>query len=307
MTLTFLKLAEIVLIEVKKPLTYSEIWKYAEENKYVEQLNSQGKTPLASLSARLSVEIRDNPSTIFTTHGERPRKYGLKNFESFKLNNDQCNDRDHDQISAPLYSELDLHSLLAYYGYNFLKINLITIKHNKSEKRQFGEWVHPDMVGCYFPFSDWGTEVVDISTIAGNAAVRFYSFELKKELSFGNLRESFFQAVSNSSWPNEGYLVAAVIDDDPEFREELRRLSAAFGIGVIKLDTEDPDSSSIIFPARYNEQIDWDTVNKLSAMNSDFKSFLKRVKNDLNTKEIRKEQYEKVMSRDDLIKKFKLS
>jgi hypothetical protein len=32
---------------------------------------------------------------------------------------------------------------------------------------------------------------------------------MKKELNFSNLRESYFQAVSNSSWANEGYLVTA--------------------------------------------------------------------------------------------------
>ena len=44
-------------------------------------------------------------------------------------------------------------------------------------------------------------------------SVRLWSFEVKKELNVSNARKSFFQAVSNSSWANEGYLVATSISD----------------------------------------------------------------------------------------------
>lgn len=36
-------------------------------------------------------------------------------------------------------------------------------------------------------------------------------------------------------------------------------------------------------------------------MNPDFSSFLKRVKNDISTKEVRKEEYDEVRSRDELL------
>ena len=65
-------------------------------------------------------------------------------------------------------------------------------------------------------------------------------WSLKKRLSFSNLREAFFQAVSNSSWANEGYLVAADISTDEDFQAELHRLSASFGIAIIQLDIEQP-------------------------------------------------------------------
>ena len=162
----------------------------------------------------------------------------------------------------------------------------------------------PDIVGCYFPFADWDTEVVNVNYLLGNSAIKLYSFELKKELSFGNLRESFFQAVSNSSWANEAYLVAAEIEKDDEFMNELRRLSAAFGVGIIQLNTEDPDSCEILLPPRINEVVDWDTVNKLASMNPDFKEFLKRIKIDMNSREVRKEMYDKVVDRDKLISTF---
>jgi hypothetical protein len=40
---------------------------------------------------------------------------------------------------------------------------------------------------------------------------------MKKNLNFTNLREYYFQAVSNSSWANEGYIVALDIDEDESF------------------------------------------------------------------------------------------
>ncbi|MBS4028510.1 MAG: hypothetical protein KGZ58_07715 [Ignavibacteriales bacterium] len=129
-----------------------------------------------------------------------------------------------------------------------------------------------------------------------------FSFELKRELEFANLRESFFQAVSNSSWANESYLVASEISKDEEFRDELRRLVGSFGIGIIELDITDPDSSSIIFPAKQKEYLDWETMNKLAEMNSDFRDFLQSVRKDLSNKETRKERYNEVLSREKLVK-----
>ena len=152
------------------------------------------------------------------------------------------------------------------------------------------------MVGAYFPIEDWEEEVLDFSKILGTATIRLYSFELKRELNFQNIRQSFFQAVSNSSWANEGYLVASQIDTDEEFLIELKRLSTSFGIGILKIDMMDPDSSQIIYPAKYKSELDWENINKLAVENPDFKEFLKRVKIDLNSKEIRKELYDKIYS-----------
>lgn len=113
------------------------------------------------------------------------------------------------------------------------------------------------MVGCYFPLGDWKQEVYELSSSIGSISVRLLSFELKRALGFGNLRESFFQTVSNSSWANESYLVAVEVSEEEEFRKELSRLSTSFGIGVIKLCLGDPHSSEIIFPAKYREALDW--------------------------------------------------
>jgi len=40
--------------------------------------------------------------------------------------------------------------------------------------------------------------------------------------------------------------------------------------------------------------LDWDTINKLGVENRDFKEFVKRIKIDISSKEVRKEKYDKV-------------
>jgi hypothetical protein len=185
-----------------------------------------------------------------------------------------------------------------------MRIYTKTIQHSKSGKGEFGEWIHPDMVGCYFPLDEWKTEVVDFSSAIGYISIKLFSFEIKRELNFSNLRESFFQAVSNSSWANEGYLVASEISNDEDFRNELKRLSTSFGIGVIKINIDDPDSTETLFPAKFKQYLDWDAINKVT-INSDFKEFLKRIQNDISSKEVRKEKYDKILTREELIKLVK--
>jgi uncharacterized protein len=302
MTSIFLQLAQKIITEEKRPLSPNEIWDIAISKGYDKNLGSLGKTPSASLGAMLYVDVRDNPKTIFISVGVRPKRFFLKTLPKLTETQVQEIQPPKIEINQINYLEKDLHPFLVYYGFYYLKAYVKTIHHNKSDKKEFGEWVHPDLVGCYFPYTNWENEVVEISSTLGNSAIKLYSFEMKRELKIGNLREAFFQAVSNSSWANEGYLVASYVDPDSEFLGELKRLSSSFGIGVIRLDIEDPDSSGILFPARSKDYIDWETVNKLSGMNSDFREFLKRIKNDVSSREVRKELYDKVFEKDQLLK-----
>lgn len=66
--------------------------------------------------------------------------------------------------------------------------------------------------------------------------------------------------------------------------QEIKRLSNSFGIGIMKLDVDDPDSSEIIYPAKSKDNVDIDTMNKLAQINPNFKEFLKRIDSDLMTK-----------------------
>lgn len=303
--MTFLELAEKVLAEVKKPLSSSEIWQYAEEKLYTNQLGSQGKTPAATLGAQLYVNARDNEKSPFLAIGSRPKKFYLKNLQYDKdllVEEDlEVNGEGEDTLR---YSERDLHQLLAYFVYYHLKAHSKTLDHKKTSKKYYGEWIHPDMVACFFSIDELKSEVYDLIRSINKSPVRFFSFEIKKKLSFGNLRESFFQAVSNSSWAHESYLVTSDISEEKEFSEELLRLCNSFGVGIILLDINDPDDSEIIIEPEMKDGIELDTINKL-AINPDFKEFLVRVRKDVESKEIRKECYDRVESRESLIKFFR--
>ena len=63
--LTFLKLAELVFENIRKPLTVSEIWEKAKELGLAEKVSTSGKTPWRTIGAQIYVDIRDNPKSIF--------------------------------------------------------------------------------------------------------------------------------------------------------------------------------------------------------------------------------------------------
>jgi len=304
--MNFIQFAEKVIKDENKPLTPNEIWQIGIQKGYDKQINSTGKTPWETIGARLYVDIRDNPNTLFIKLKLKPTKFYLKTlpqeYDITKLKKEQENNVIKKDTG---YTERDLHKFLSYYVYTYNFIYTKTIYHESSSKKKYAQWLHPDIVGVYFPLEQWEPEILDISKDIGNLAIKLYSYEIKKELNFSNLRESYFQAVSNSSWANEGYLVAVEIDPDDEFLDEIKRLSNSFGIGLIKLDINDPDSSEILFPAKQKDIIDIETMNKILQINPDFKEFIKRIKIDLNSKEIRKEKYDEIFDSEELVKKSK--
>jgi hypothetical protein len=151
-------------------------------------------------------------------------------------------------------------------------------------------------VGFYLPLEDWLPDVIEFNRLSDNNSLRLFSFELKKSLTKSNYRESYFQAVSNSSWAHEGYLVAPVILQDDEFLTELERLSSSFGIGIIHLDPHDVDGSTILYPARSRPALDWETINKLCEQNTDFEKFIQDVKIDFESKRIHRSEYDEVIA-----------
>jgi hypothetical protein len=194
---------------------------------------------------------------------------------------------------------------LSYYVYTFHSIYTKTIFHENSKKKTFAQWQHPDILGVFYPMEQWESEIFEVVNYTGNQPVKIFSYELKKALDFSNLRESYFQAVSNSSWANEGYLVTSEIDRSDDFMAEIIRLSNSFGIGLIVLDTSNPDDSEILIQARQKDILDIEMMNKISQINPNFKEFLMRIKTDLSSKEIRKEKFDPIIESDELIKKYK--
>ena len=272
--------------------------------------STTGKTPWATIAAYCYTDMNKNgeASTIVKT-SDRPVQFYLRRLGKF---NDTSSKVGHMTEatktkgavdSEKKFMERDLHPLLVAYAYGdtHFKANLKTIYQEKSAKAVKGqnEWLHPDLVGVYFPFRDYKQETLEIQNHLSITSVKLYSFELKIALNFGNLRQSYFQAVSNSSWAHEGYLVAVEIDDDPTFKDEVRRLNNAFGIGIIKLNAENIYESDILFPARIKSDIDWDTVNRLAQENSNFNDFLKLITEDCKLGKV-KSQYDRIMKWDEI-------
>ena len=182
--------------------------------------------------------------------------------------------------SKDIYKERDLHRLLPNYLSSQRNILSKTIFHETSKKSdQNQKWIHPDMVGVSFSeFQDKAT-VVLMKAADIKQYVDLYSFELKCSIQNDHeLKEAFFQALSNSSWANYGYLVAFEIKDD--LLEEMERLNRAFGIGIISLSPYSTDTR-ILFAARKNE-VDYFTIDKLCRINEDFKRFMERTARVLN-------------------------
>lgn len=158
-----------------------------------------------------------------------------------------------------------------------------TIRHEECKKGEGGEckWNYPDIVGVYFPYNKYfpyngyKEETLEFLQHTGQKRHKLFSFELKVKISFSNLKESYFQAVSNSTWANEGYLVVFEEIGD-KVLDELRRLSQSFGIGVIKLESE-ISNSKILLPAKERE-IDIPTLNMLVKQSPEnFKPFMERI------------------------------
>ncbi|MFA4960084.1 MAG: HTH domain-containing protein [Candidatus Pacearchaeota archaeon] len=298
--ITFKKLVELVLEEAKQPLTPLEIWGKAQEMHLTEKLGTVGKTPHLTISAQLYVDIRDNPKSPFYQFSSRPGRFFLKKYKSgFKP--EEIPLEEETEETKTKYHERDLHPLLVKFvnsAPNF-KAHVKTIYHEIAmrNKKGLNKWLYPDLVGVHLPFLDFDVHTLQVQKELYWTAVRFFSFEMKKELNIGNLRECYFQAVSNSNWANEGYLVVLnIIDQDGELMSELRRLNNAFGIGVIQLNSIEINESEIILPAKIKQELDWDTIDLLLKKNGNFKEFMEIVKGDITLGKIsNKDNYDSII------------
>jgi len=174
-------------------------------------------------------------------------------------------------------SEHDLYPLLAKFLQAEMRIYAMRINETTSSNRHGpngNKWLHPDIVGLKDFSKNWRPEIRETAGKFAYDRINLYSYEMKRKINRVNLREVFFQAVSNSSWANYGYLVAAELDAKAE--SELRLLANAHGIGFILLNTEQPEESQILIESEERD-IDWDTVNRIAEENKDFRKYMKAV------------------------------
>ncbi|MFP6023504.1 HTH domain-containing protein [Helicobacter pylori] len=266
--MTYRELGKKVLEQAERPLSVKEIFEKACEMGLDKECNG-GKILPHSFGSQLGEHDIPNDKKQFyvINREEEPFRYWLKSrereFPPQETPDSKEEDDEQSECSDTAKKEKDLHPLLVKFlseDPNF-KLLCKTICHEPCKKGKGGQnkWNYPDIVGVYFPYNKYKQETLRFLHHTGQERHKLFSFELKKELSFSNLKASYFQAVSNSSWANEGYLVVFNIDD--EVLNELRRLNRSFGIGVIKLESG-ISNSKILLPAKERE-IDIPTLNML--------------------------------------------
>lgn len=118
------------------------------------------------------------------------------------------------QVSKQL-SEHSLYPLLSEYLLKELGVYSKRIDEKRSSNIIHGangnKWLYPDLVGMENLSNDWAEEIKSCVKQYADRKTKLWSFEVKTFINRSNVREVFFQTVSNSTWANLGYLVAAQI------------------------------------------------------------------------------------------------
>ncbi|MGN8378877.1 HrgA protein [Helicobacter pylori] len=270
------------VLEITGPISPTEVYDKAKElferGEITNMFDYGGETPDQTASSYIYTALNKGEELPFLKVQEKPVLIALKSTARELVLNAE-------KPSAPsvkIAHERDLHPFLTYmaFGNENLKCYTKTIFHEESSKSIKGmdRWLYPDMVGVRFLHAELSNEnLIAFSKKFDTLPIKLVSFELKKEISVHNCRECYFQAISNSSWANEGYLVGCHIDThNPQLMDLLKRLHASFGIGVIDLRT-DEDKSAILLNAKYKEKIDYTVALELSEKNKKFSGFLKSV------------------------------
>jgi uncharacterized protein len=274
-------LKEAVLIsleEIGKLTNYLEVYNHIISKKYYDF--GASKTPASTVSAMLGDFIRNGDMRVkrikqaggtysyYLTKNEDKISIEVLTGESVETKTAKKAD------TVKTYDERDLHKLLCSYLKN-TGIYSKTIFHEISTygKDSNQTWSHPDMVGIKFLNLQSKASQTFLKAINRVDTFKMSSYEIKKEINNDSeLKKAFFQAVSNSSWANFGYLVAFEISDS--LTEEMERLNQSFGIGIIELNAN-PYKSKVLFTSKYRD-LDFKTIDKLCKINRDFEKFIEQ-------------------------------
>lgn len=305
--MTYLEVAKAVLESATTPLKAPQIWDIVVEKGLDKNLANANRQPIKMIYNRLWQDMRDRQDSIFMKASTNPTTFWLRARQN-ELQNGlesliQTSKTNYEKQKGRGFHERDLHPLFVRFAKDYFDVYAKTIKHEKSKKTQSGQdkWNYPDIVGVHFPFNDYSErETLELSQNLNCRDFKIYSFELKVSLDFSNLKESYFQAVSNSSFANEGYLV--VFEElDSEVFDELRRLHSSFGIGLIKLELE-PTESSVLLPSLVRN-LDFRTIDMLVNKNADFREFIDTINGDIQTNDKRRialQYYDRVLDDESL-------
>ncbi|MCY4419589.1 MAG: hypothetical protein OXB93_07070 [Cytophagales bacterium] len=209
--------------------------------------------------------------------------------------------------------EKDLYPLLPYYFGVHQDKDM-----KKNEKYCFGGKVHiqtfeeqgggsggrgqyfPDAVGVQFvgevdgkisqdTESDQDSLKLLEAEVLGEDRFKIYSFEVKPDITKGRLRKDYLQAVGNSSWAHEGYLVAAKVYESAKEDDEVNMLNALYGIGIAEI--KEDGSTDIIIEAKPKDRIPrevWGTMMNHFAERQSFEDFIDGIYNTLRIGNVRR-------------------
>ncbi len=245
--------------------------RYDTEEKLIAQL-------AAEIGGERTIRAKQLCPNITTREKPRPRLYYWS--EKVVVENKILDSSENIEIEpvADSFSEHDLYPMLIEFLNEDMGLYCQRIDERRSVNSQGNggnHWLHPDIVAMEPLDKSWDESVRTCVRHGNDQSVRLWAFEVKKELTRGNVRKCFFQTVSNSSWANYGYLVATSIANGVE--AELQMLSSLHGIGVLILNVGDLYSSQILIPAKENANVDWLSANRIVSENVDFKNYIEQV------------------------------
>lgn len=266
------------LDDINDVTNYLAVYKHIIDKKYYDF--GSAKTPGSTISACLGDFIRLSDTRVkrIKQPGGTFSYYLTKNESKIALEvlsgSPELSTEPVKEGKSKTYTERDLHKLLSTYLKN-TGIYSKTIFHEQSNGKDSNQiWTHPDMIGIKFLNLQTKVSQNFIKSVNRVDTFKLSSYELKKEINNDSeLKKAFFQAVSNSSWSNFGYLVAFEFSDS--LHEEIERLNQSFGIGVIELNAN-PYQSKVLYPARFRN-LDFKTIDKLSKINNEFERFIEQI------------------------------
>ncbi|MCF8169316.1 MAG: hypothetical protein K9K38_09085 [Rhodoferax sp.] len=187
------------------------------------------------------------------------------------------------------------------------------IEHTKSLRSEKGinTWKFSDVisldwnVGVLTQIEDkmvLDNNLLEIRKAIGHSPFNIISSELKVGISLANYRQFFFQCLSNSNWANEAHLVLAHRIEDSKLVECLKQLGASFGVSIYsfnidlgkfdKIPSADKirdlkgvereklvdkycSDVTVIYQAQKKGELDWEHIQDVRVINSDFNAVFK--------------------------------
>ncbi|MDO5667354.1 MAG: HrgA protein [Alcaligenaceae bacterium] len=216
--------------------------RYATLDDLIFQLSAEigGERTAAAKQRCPNVVTQDQPRPRLYYWDDNPQASDYSDDSLIEVTTDETQDiatgEETSFIKPQSFQEYELYPLLIEFLSTELKLYCQRIDEKKS-KNSYGSggnrWLHPDVVALEPLDKHWDPIVRDCVRHGNDSSIRLWSFEVKKQLTRCNVREFFFQTVSNSSWANFAYLVATGMNNDVETK--LQMLSSLHAVDVLYL------------------------------------------------------------------------